>query len=129
MHWHFFSPAPSVAPALLVTSTTPTSISIAWEEIPCLQRNGRVFRYLVSYCLSTVSSCSPLIPITGVVNRVLTITDFIPRTSYNIAIRADTQDANLDTYSGQLSSPLTSETAVPQGQCSVLHQINNEYVF
>ena len=53
-------------------------------------------------------------------NRVLTITDLIPRTSYNIAIRADTDDLNLNAYFGQFSSPLTVETAVPQGENSVM---------
>ena len=109
MHWHFFSPAPSVAPAIRVTSTTSTSISIAWEEITCLQRNGIIYRYVVSSCLATASSCSSLIRVEGddVANRVLTITDLIPRTSYNIAIRADTEDADLNSYGGQFSSPLT----------------------
>ena len=121
--------APSAAPARRVTSTTSTSISIAWEEIPCLQRNGRISRYVVSYCLATASSCSLFIPVDDVANRVLTITDLIPRTSYNIAIRVDTEDANLETYSGQLSSPLTAETAVPEGEYTVLHIPSNEYVF
>ena len=120
----FFSPpAPSVAPALRVTSTTSTSISTAWDEIPCLQRNGRIYRYIVSYSLATASSGSSLIPVTDVTNRVLTITDLIPRTSYNIAIRADTEDAINNIYSGQYSSPLTAETAVPQGQYSVFYRL------
>ena len=80
-----------------------------------------IYRYVVSYCLATASSCSLRIPSSDVVNRVLTITDLIPRTSYNIAIRADTQDVNLDSYSGQYLSPLTLETAVPQGQYGVLY--------
>ena len=53
-------------------------------------------------------------------NRVLNITDLIPRTSYNIAIRADTDDLNFYAYFGQFSSPLTVETAVPQGENSVM---------
>ena len=123
MHWHFFSPAPSVVPALRVTSTTSTSISIAWDEIPCLDRNGMIFRYLVSYCLPTVSSCTSVIRVNDVAISVLTITDLIPRTSYNIAIRIDTEDASDIIYFGQFSSPLTAETAVPQGQYSVLYKL------
>ena len=112
--------APSVAPALRVNSTTSTSISIAWEEIPCLQRNGMILRYVVSSCIATASSCSLSIVVSNITNRVLTITDLIPRTSYNIAIRADTEDLN-NAYSGQYSSPLTAESAVPDGQYSVLY--------
>ena len=78
---------------------------------------------MVSYCLAPVSSCSPLIPITGVVNRVLTVTGLIPRTSYNIAISADTLDLQLDTYAGQFSTPLTAETAVPEGEYGVLYKL------
>ena len=64
-----------------------------------------------------------MIIVNDVANRVLTITDLIPRTSYNIAIRTDTEDASNIIYSGQYSSPLTAETAVPQGQYSVLYRL------
>ena len=113
--------APSVAPALRVTSTTSTSISIAWEEILCLQRNGMISRYVVSSCLAAVSSCSSRIPVNDVMNRVFTINDLIPRTSYNIVIRADHEDLQLQILAGPFSFPLTAETDVPQGEYTVLH--------
>ena len=79
-----------------------------------------IFRYVVSYCLAPVSSCLSRIPVNNIVNnRVLIITGLIPRTSYNFSIRADTEDASLNFYSGQFSSPLTVETAVPQGEYGV----------
>ena len=77
----------------------------------------------MSYCLAPVSSCTSLIPVTDVMIIVLTITNLIPRTSYNIAIRADSEDFGLNTYSGQYSSPLTAVTAVPQSEYGVLFKL------
>ena len=80
-----------------------------------------IYRYVVSSCLATVSSCSSRIPVNDVANRLLIITDLIPRTSYNISIRIDVINTNLQIFLGEFSSPLSIETAVPKGECIVCY--------
>ena len=104
--------APSEPPVLRVTSATPTTISIAWSEIPCLMRNGMIFRYIVSFCHVSVTNCEPL---TNVSNGAFTFNKLIPRSSYNIAIRADSLSVTEIPYIGPLSPPITADTAAPQG--------------
>ena len=99
-----------------MTSATPTTISIAWDEIPCLMRNGMICRYIVLFCHVSVTNCQSFTIVTDVSNRALTYSNLIPRSSYNIAIRADSQDPpTLVLYTGSLSSPITASTAAPQG--------------
>ena len=109
--------APSVPPVLRVTSATPTTISIAWDEIPCLMRNGRIFRYIVSFChVSVAINCQSFTIITDISNGTLTFNNLIPRSSYNITIRADSEDpVILIPYTGSLSQPITADAAAPQG--------------
>ena len=112
----FLHLAPSEPPALRVTSATPTTISIAWDEIPCLMRNGMIFRYVVSFCHVSVINCVTFTIVTDVSNRTLTFSNLIPRIFYNLAVRADSQDLmTLIAYTGTFSSPITTESTSPQG--------------
>ena len=46
----FCPPAPSAAPAdLIFLSSTSSSISIQWEAVPCVHRNGRITGYVIQY--------------------------------------------------------------------------------
>jgi len=49
------------------------------------------------------------------VTRALNFTGLIPRLSYNIAIRADSQDLKFNAYTGLFSQPISADTAKPQG--------------
>ena len=43
-------PAPSAAPAdLIFLSSTSSSISIQWEAVPCIHRNGNITGYVIQY--------------------------------------------------------------------------------
>ena len=108
--------APLVPPVLRVTSATPTTISIAWDEILCLMRNGRIFRYIVPFCHVSVTKCQSLTIVNDVSYGTLTSNNMIPRSSYNITIRADSEDpVKLIPYTGYFSQPITADTAAPQG--------------
>ncbi len=48
-------------------------------------------------------------------NRMYTFIQLIPRTLYNISIRADSEDSTFTTFAGSLSTPISVETAAPQG--------------
>ena len=46
----FFPLAPSAAPTdLIVLSSTLSSISIQWEAVPCIHRNGNITGYVIQY--------------------------------------------------------------------------------
>ena len=46
----FSSPAPSAAPAdLIFLSSTSSTISIQWEAVLCIHRNGRITGYMIQY--------------------------------------------------------------------------------
>ena len=46
----FSPPAPSAAPAdLIFLSSTSSTISIQWETVPCIHRNGRITGYMIQY--------------------------------------------------------------------------------
>ena len=116
--WHkpvFVNVAPSVPPVVRVTSATPTTISIAWDEIPCLMRNGMIFRYVVSFCHASIIKCQSLTSVASV-SREFSFDHLILRSSYNIAIRADSLDPVLHTpHLGPFSSTITADTSSPQG--------------
>jgi len=56
-----------------------------------------------------------LTTVTNLTNRALTFTGLIPRSSYNIAIRADHEDSLFNSYIGSFSSLITADTAPSQG--------------
>ena len=98
-----------------MTSVTPTTISIAWDEIPCRMRNGRIFRYIVSFRDVSVTIHPSFTIVNDFSNRTHTFEYLIPRSSYNIAIRADSEDpVTLFYYTGPFSPPITAETAAAQ---------------
>jgi len=76
---------------------------------------GSPVTFIVSFCHVSVMNCQSLRSVTDVTNRALTFTDLIPRSSYNIAIRTESEDSMLNTYFGSFSSPITAGTAPPQG--------------
>ena len=46
----FSPPAPSAAPAdLIFLTSTSSTISIQWEAVPCIHRNGRITGYMIQY--------------------------------------------------------------------------------
>ena len=75
-----------------------------------------IFRYVVLFCHVSVINCLFFKIVTDVSNRTLTFNNLIPRSSYNIAIRADGQDSIiLLPYTGSFSQPIIVDTTAPQG--------------
>ncbi len=113
---YFVIVAPPTTPSPNIHSFSPTSITIAWNEIPCLERNGVISRYIFSICQVTDSGCVGTSIANVGTNRIYNVTQLIPRTSYNISIRADSEDSTFMAFTGSFSSPISAETAVPEGQ-------------
>ena len=80
------SPVPSAPPAgLTAFNVAPTSFSVQWENVPCIQRNGDITGYSVRYGVLGNGGMETL---TMVVPDVLmtNLTGLVPETSYLVQV-------------------------------------------
>ena len=95
---------PSGPPQLLrATSATVSNITIQWEEVDCVQRNGHIISYLLSYMVGGETIELQL------TNKSFTAVGLQPYTSYTIVVKAVSFH--------QLGSPASIRvaTGTPQG--------------
>ena len=81
----FFSVAPSAAPSSISTSSTPTTITVQWGMVPCIQRNGEITGYSVRY---SGGGSTQTITVSGADTRQYTISGLTPSTDYTIEVAA-----------------------------------------
>ena len=63
-HTCTFLPAPSAMPQnLAIISSTSTSVTISWNSIECIHRNGLIIHYIVSYELANGNRQSTIITV------------------------------------------------------------------
>jgi len=110
--------APSSPPAdLEVTSTTPTSFSIEWGDVPCTDRNSNITGYSGRYKLTessyTVTAVS-FNTMVGISN--FTATGLIPRSNYTIEVEAVNINYTSMKFFIGVPSVITATTAVSQGE-------------
>ncbi len=74
-----------------------------------------ISRYIVSICQVTDSDCVGTSSRNAGINRMYNFTQLIPRTLYNISIRADSEDNTFTGFEGSPSQPISVVTAAPQG--------------
>ena len=60
---------------------TPTSITVKWDEVPCLHRNGRITGYMVQ-----LESISQMLNVSDI--RESTISELMPSTEYTVQVAA-----------------------------------------
>ena len=86
-------PAPSAAPTSVSTSSeSSSSITVQWEMVPCIHRNGDITGYSVKYSGETVS-------VSGDDVTEVTITGLTASTTYSVQVAAVN-----DAGTGSLSS-------------------------
>ena len=111
---------------LVVVSATPTSITLAWDQIPCEDRNTEITHYLLKYRRASENSTASNSLQFGVTGRRLrTITGLVPRTSYQILVEAS--HINIDSQLYLYSPPATANAAteIPQGNVQfIMHSYN-----
>ena len=80
-----FSAVPSAPPSSISTTSTPTTITVQWGEVECIDRNGEITGYSVKYGGggSTVTR-----PVPGGSTRQSTISGLTPSTDYTIEVAA-----------------------------------------
>ena len=71
--------APSGPPVIVMSPTVSSrSITVNWNEIPCIQRNGRIIRYEVEFGPSGEDNIS---------ERSFTANELTPFTNYTFQVR------------------------------------------
>ncbi len=102
---------------LTVTSTSPTSISILWGNIPCAERNGDIYYYIVQYNPTSDPSDTRDYAFDFNINSTVsstvefTVEGLISRTEYAFVVfpYGDYNQTRI------LSDTLTVTTGLPQG--------------
>ena len=115
LYLHHFSLAPGVSPEdLRAVSVDLTNITIGWDRIDCLQRNGIINQYRVFFYPTSGSRGNNPILIVGTDEsvRMYTAVGLPPRTSYTFEVEA---------VNGVLLAPSpaaiqTVTTSVPQSE-------------
>ena len=83
----FLSTAPSAGPASVSAGiVTANSITVQWEEVPCLHRNGEITGYTVVARTSGEDDVFVNIDIDD--GREATISGLTPSTQYSVAVAA-----------------------------------------
>ena len=83
----FLSPAPSAGPASLSAGTvTVNSITVQWEEVPCLHRNGEITGYTV--VARTSGEVVQPVDVNVDDGREATVSGLNPNTQYSVSVAA-----------------------------------------
>ena len=115
-----YTAAPSAPPDdLIVSSTSPTSISLSWGEVPCDNRNvdGITGYQIVT---RTTSDYEIRRRERDHSTRMFTTNHLIPRTNYTFEVNARYDDINLNNPLFGPAAVITGVTAVPQGKSCYL---------
>ena len=110
-----YTAAPSAPPVdLMISSTTPTSISLSWGEFPCTDRN--VDR-ITGYQIVTRTTSDNVIRGRERYHstRIFTANHLIPRINYTFEVNALYDYIYLNSPIFGPAAVITGVTAVPQG--------------
>eukprot|EP00731_Ephydatia_muelleri_P029992 Em0021g515a len=101
------SAAPSAPPASLVnTSSTSTTVALAWDQVPCIHQNGNISGYIICYGImgtNWTTKCDSIFVTT------YTATGLDPYTIYAFKVAA----MNSDNKTGPYSEPTMVKTYQP----------------
>ena len=79
------SPAPSGPPTAVRATSTSTNITVHWDPVDCIHRNGDITGYLVRYGKESAEGERIVEMVSG--NKT-TITGLMPSTLYSIQVAA-----------------------------------------
>ena len=98
-----FSPASTGTPQeVTVVDTTSTNITVQWQEVPCIDRNGDITGYTVRY---NISGCNNVTLHNNSDTLVATLVELIPFANYSIEVAAVN-----DNGTGPFSTPVYIRT-------------------
>ena len=83
----FLSTVPSAGPASVTAGTvTVNSITVQWEEVPCLHRNGEITGYTV--VARTSGEDERVVNVNDGNARSATVSGLTPNTQYSVSVTA-----------------------------------------
>ena len=89
-----FFTVPSAPPGnITILNTTLFTITVSWDEVPCIHRNGNIMGYII---VSSIKDMYASYDIIGLQQRA-TISDLQSDTEYSISVAA-VNDAGTGTY-------------------------------
>ena len=92
--------APSAPPdSVMISEVTSSSITVQWEMVPCIHRNGDITGYSVEY---TRGGSTQTMRVTGGDATMTTIEGLLPSTTYSIVMAA-VNDAGTGVYSDSMT--------------------------
>ena len=99
----------------MISFTSPTNVSLSWEEVPCAGRN--VDR-ITGYQIVTRTTSDNMIRNRERDHRTRIFTDnrLIPRTNYTFEVNARYDDIDLNNPLFGPAAVITGVTAIPQGK-------------
>ena len=100
--------APSEPPSNVGATSTSSTITVQWEMVPCIHRNGDMTGYSVRYT-EVESGSTQTIPVSRADTLTTTIEDVMSSTNYSIEVAAVNGD-----LIGIYSDPVIEET--PQSE-------------
>ena len=104
--------APSSGPtSLRAMSVTSTSITIAWDNIPCMDRNTNITGYLVNYFAEVDNFLTMKVKL--VMKTLYMATGLLPRIKYNFTVSL--------VYEGTFDDQFYSTITVPTGIYLYIH--------
>ena len=93
---------------------TLSNITVEWDEVSCLERNGPIGNYAIT--VTGLYWASPEEPLHYTTNRVYTVLDLQPRNTYTVTVRAVSSDNFSDIGP---SASLIANTTTPLGKVYV----------
>ena len=120
----FFQPSAPTDPPSDVTAmaTTPVSIIIQWNRVPCIHRNSNITGYTVRYSAGDGSIGNVNVSGTGYSERTYTATPLLLNTSYSIQVAAVTSTG----VTGPFSNTVIETTSPPRSEsCAASRAIDS----
>ena len=110
--------APSSPPkSLRISSTSSTSISITWGDVPCRERNvDMITGYSVTYICNDNCSSPFGNETVEAHSRTFTASRLIPRTNYTFEVRAFHSNKSTSLQLTGLPTEVTKTTEIPEGK-------------
>ena len=110
--------APGAPQSLRIASVDVTNITIQWDRVDCLERNGRTDSYLVIYYPTSNPNGIQAVTVfgTGDSDRMFSLPGLPPRTSYTFQIEAINP---LIRYPGVLAT-INVSTTTPQSKILII---------
>ena len=92
-------------------ATSPVSIIVRWERVPCINRNSNITGYIVRYSTGGSSTVNVSVFGTDQSDRICTVTLLAPSTSYSIQVAAVTSSGTTGPFSATITEEMLLTTS------------------